>query len=1481
MKQKVLLFMLLATALTAKSADYYWVGGTGNWTDVATHWATTSGGGTFHVVVPTLSDNVIFDANSFTSSGQTVTVNIASISCNNMNWTGVTNTPTLNMSNNLLYIYGSLTMVSGMNTSNFFCCTNSITFKATSTGKTITTGGKSIGQIWFDGVGGEWTLQDALSAPGGIFLVNGSFITNNNTLNIMYFSSNNSNVRNLNIGSSTINVSYGQPWEMTSTNLTFSATTPTINASGGGNFMGGGKSYHNINFTGSAAGTISNVSSANDVSFTGNGTINGASTFNNVTFGGNATINGSNTFNNISFGAAKVNTFQASTTQIVNGTFTSSSSCTGFSTFTSSTSSAATISKSSGSVTINYVNLSNITGTGGATFTANNTIASGTNTGWTVSPLSSNNLYWIGGSGNWSDGSHWSLTSGGAAYNCSPTLLDNVFFDANSFTGASQTVTADITTVSCNNMNWTGVTNTPTFNMNNKLLYIYGSLTMVSGMNTSNFFCCTNSITFKATSAGKTITTGGKSIGQIWFDGVGGEWTLQDAVSAPGGIFLVNGSFITNNNTLNIMYFSSNNSNVRNLNIGSSTINVSYGQPWEMTSTNLTFSATTPTINASGGGNFLGGGKSYHNINFTGSAAGTISNVSSANDVSFTGNGTINGASTFNNVTFGGNATINGSNTFNNLTFYSGTTNTLAAGATQTVTGTLTATGTGGFLITIQSSSATPAILSKSSGNVCFDYVLLQKITGTGGATFDAGINTHSTDLGGNTGFAFTGLCTLPPYPPYLWKGATNASWTTTTNWSPGIVPSSSSNIIISLANNAPAISTTQAVNNITINSGTSLTVTGTLQLSGTLTNNGALTATAGTIEFNGSAPQTIPASAFATNTIKNLTINNAAGVTLAGALNVTGVITPITGTLTTGGNLTLVSNSSGTARIAQGAGSYISGTVNVQQYIPGGRRAYRFLGNPFNAALNMGSLIDDIFITGDGTTAGTGGATTGSGFDATTSNSASSFWFDNNATTPGAWKAFTGTADTRWEPYKGIRVLIRGDRTQATALTGSNPTPNAVTLDVTGTLNTGNVNISVPTAGAFHLLANPYASPVDIGSVIDGLTSAVIGTQYWVWNANAAGINNRGAYVTKVVGTGAYNLAANGAFFVQPVSGTTLAFTEANKQSTASTALFRTNTMQDLLELNLLYNNGEADNMFIRNSSTAVNALDAQDGEKLLNPDINLYSLSSTANKLSLDSRPFMAVTTIPLGFTTTAAGTFSLAIANNTINSAIAIYVKDKLSNTEQLLTPSTAFTFTVTADPATQGENRFELVFRNNGALPVNITNLKAYQKNTGIQVDWNSQNEQNLNSYEVEKSKSGLNFIKVGTVVASGLTSYHWYDANPVNGNNYYRIKIVEKDGSFNYTQVVNIKIGSIKNTFSIVGNPIKNKTITLQMENVTKGNYSIKMYNNLGQSVATNTINHAGGSATETIFIGNVAAGTYQLSIVGNNHISVIKTVIIE
>lgn len=772
MRHIIRVFILLILSATAFAQNnYYWVGGSGNWSDVSTHWATTSGGNVFHVVLPRTTDNVIFDANSFTASGQMLTINVKA-ECNNMNWTGVTNTPKLRVNNNFndgLNIYGSLTFGSDM-TTEFSVPTY---FRSTSTGKTITMFGKRIMWAYFEGVGGEWTFQDDFYAGEGVFLNHGTLNTNNKAFSAYYFSSNNSNVRTLNVGSSAVTLWYGQPWDIRGSNLTYISNGANFTCRDGG-FYGGNYNYNDISFSENGLIETDNGTVFNNVVFEKNGTINGNHVFNNVTFGKSAIINGTNTFTNLTFGAGSTNTLGASKTQTITGNLVTSSSCVAFTTISSSSSSTpAIISKASGTVSLNFASINNISATGGASFSVTNALNSGTNTGWVVTPAVGRNLYWIGGSGNWGDGSHWSLTSGGSAVNCIPLLLDNVFFDENSFNADGQIVTVNVK-ASCNDMDWTGVTNTPKFLVNNSFgdgLNIHNNLTFAVDM-TTDFSVPTY---FRSTSTGKTIAMLGQRIMWAYFEGVGGGWTLQDDFYAGQGVFLNHGTLNTNNKAFTVYYFSSNNDNVRTLNIGSSQVTLWYGQPWDIRGTNLTYISNGANFICRDGG-FYGGNYNYNNISFSENASIHTDNGTTFNNVIFEKDGSVFGNHTFNSLIFGKHANIYGTNTYASLTLGGSANTNIEGGTTQTITGSFISNSSCTGISNIASTNTTPAIISKASGNVALSYVTLNNITATGGATFTAAF---AQSFGTNTGWTITGSTPRNLY----WIGG-SGNWGDGAHWS-------------------------------------------------------------------------------------------------------------------------------------------------------------------------------------------------------------------------------------------------------------------------------------------------------------------------------------------------------------------------------------------------------------------------------------------------------------------------------------------------------------------------------------------------------------------------------------------------------------------------------------------------------------------------------------------------------------------------
>ena len=118
-KYLILLILGLITHFSFAQADYYWIGGSGDWTDL-NHWAKSSGGSELYDVLPTGEDNVYFDANSFAEEGSIVYMDQDAIEVHHMDWRGSNNPhfiPADGVSFNSLRVNGSLYFHDGMTVS--------------------------------------------------------------------------------------------------------------------------------------------------------------------------------------------------------------------------------------------------------------------------------------------------------------------------------------------------------------------------------------------------------------------------------------------------------------------------------------------------------------------------------------------------------------------------------------------------------------------------------------------------------------------------------------------------------------------------------------------------------------------------------------------------------------------------------------------------------------------------------------------------------------------------------------------------------------------------------------------------------------------------------------------------------------------------------------------------------------------------------------------------------------------------------------------------------------------------------------------------------------------------------------------------------------------------------------------------------------------------------------------------------------------
>ena len=200
---------------------------------------------------------------------------------------------------------------------------------------------------------------------------------------------------------------------------------------------------------------------------------------------------------------------------------------------------------------------------------------------------------------------------------------------------------------------------------------------------------------------------------------------------------------------------------------------------------------------------------------------------------------------------------------------------------------------------------------------------------------------------------------------------------------------------------------------------------------------------------------------------------------------------------------------------------------------------------------------------------------------------------------------------------------------------------------------------------------------------------------------------------------------------------------------------------------------------------------------------------------------------------------------------------------------------FSNVLTNDPDTGPGGDATITLLNVFPLPVTFGEFKAYQKNSDIELAWKILTEINTEKYEVEKSDNGRNFRKIGEVAATGgngVIDYTFLDIHGNTGDNFYRLRVVDRDGQFKYSAVVRVNLGN-GSQLMIYPNPVTGKQINIQMTKLVKGRYEFVLYNTGGQIVFKKYIDHRGGSAAEVIQLpASLASGLYRARLEKNETI---------
>jgi len=159
-----------------------------------------------------------------------------------------------------------------------------------------------------------------------------------------------------------------------------------------------------------------------------------------------------------------------------------------------------------------------------------------------------------------------------------------------------------------------------------------------------------------------------------------------------------------------------------------------------------------------------------------------------------------------------------------------------------------------------------------------------------------------------------------------------------------------------------------------------------------------------------------------------------------------------------------------------------------------------------------------------------------------------------------------------------------------------------------------------------------------------------------------------------------------------------------------------------------------------------------------------------------------------------------------------------------------------------------------------LPVRLVDFTAKPLNNNAELQWVVNNEMNIDKYSVEFSKDGKTFSNVGNVAATGIQAiekrYRFVHTGIINGKNYYRIRMIDKDGKYTYSPVRVVVIDN--NKVSVYPNPFHQYVNITTNNNVTS---TAEVLDATGKLLLRKTF------ANRTLLqINNIAEGVYIIRI---------------
>jgi hypothetical protein len=183
-----------------------------------------------------------------------------------------------------------------------------------------------------------------------------------------------------------------------------------------------------------------------------------------------------------------------------------------------------------------------------------------------------------------------------------------------------------------------------------------------------------------------------------------------------------------------------------------------------------------------------------------------------------------------------------------------------------------------------------------------------------------------------------------------------------------------------------------------------------------------------------------------------------------------------------------------------------------------------------------------------------------------------------------------------------------------------------------------------------------------------------------------------------------------------------------------------------------------------------------------------------------------------------------------------------------------------------------------------LPVRFLSFSAVRQASNVAVNWGVGAEESVSSYELEVSTNGSTFVRVATKAGLGKTNYDYTDQGVARYNAtklYYRIKQIDRDGTFTYSPVKTVRL-DVKGNSALYPNPVREGfTLNIPYLHANDQRVLLQLVNSAGQVLETRTINRAQAVNYYYKLQPSIPSGDYLLKIYEDGTLSETKQVLIK